>query len=401
MTAGSTVIVGGGMAGGLLACLLAQGGMAVTVVDAAPAPLAPEGEPGLRVSALTLASQRMLAHVGAWQRMDAGRLGPYTHMSVRDGDGTGCVQFDAGQARCEQLGWMVENQAVVAALYQSALALGVDWRCQSPVAGLKQQSSGWQVTLEGGDCLSAALLVGADGARSRVRAAAGIPSSPRDTGHVALVANLRTTLPHGGCARQWFLDSGPLAVLPMFGDGHVCSLVWSAWPAEAERLRQMPDEVFAEALTQASGNELGLINATSERQAFPIHNLHASDYVRDRLALVGDAAHVVHPLAGQGINLGLLDAGVLAEEVLANLARGVDPTSSRVLQRYQRRRRGHNLVMQKSFIGFKRLFEQTALPVRLLRNAGMNLVNQAGPLKAEMSRAALGLHGDVPLIARG
>lgn len=394
------VIVGGGMAGGLLACLLAQGGMPVTVLDAAPAPTAPTAEPALRVSALTLASQRMLVHVGAWSRLAEERIGPYTAMSVRDGDGTGCVQFDAAGARCEQLGWMVENAAVVAALYQSALALGVDWRCQTRVDSLRPAAAGWHVALEEGEPLLAGLLVGADGARSRVREVAGIPSSPRDTGHVALVANLHTERTHGACARQWFLDSGPLAVLPLFGDGHISSLVWSAWPHEAERLRQLSDGEFARALTQASGGELGEIRATSERLAFPIHNLHASDYIRERLALVGDAAHVVHPLAGQGINLGLLDAGVLAEEMVANAARGVDPASALVLQRYQRRRRGHNLVMQKSFIGFKRLFEQTALPVRLLRNAGMQLVNRSGPVKAEISRAALGLHGDVPAIAR-
>ena len=397
----AVTIVGGGMAGGLLAALLASDGVRVRVLDGGPPPRAPEEDHAdLRVSALTLASQAMLQAVGAWALMPEARLCAYHSMSVWDGDGTGEVSFDAGQAGAPALGWLVENRSVVAALYQRCLALGVDWQGGQRLTALTRQPDGWQLTLESGRSEQVACLVGADGAGSFVRHHAGIPAPVRDTGHVALVANLVTGQPHRHCARQWFLTSGPLAVLPLFGDGLQSSLVWSAWPEEAEQLLALDEDSFSQALTRATGGQMGVIRVTGERRAFPIANLHASDYVRPGLALVGDAAHVVHPLAGQGINLGLLDAGVLAEEVLIARQRGLPLFHDSALARYQRRRRGHNALMQRSFLTLKTLFEQQALPVRLVRNTGMHWVNGSAFLKRHLARAALGLHGDVPSLAR-
>lgn len=394
-------IVGGGMAGGLLAALLADQGVSITVLDGAPPPAPPNGDADLRVSALTLASQGLLSAAGVWPLMESNRICAYSSMAVWDGDGTGEVAFDAREAGAPSLGWLVENSLVVDALYRRCLDLGVNWQTGRRLTQLHRTDDQWHLTLDDGTSHPVVCLVGADGAGSFVRHHAGIPAPVRETGHVALVANLVSEQAHDHCARQWFLPSGPLAVLPMFGDGHQSSLVWSAWPDEAQRLSGLSDEAFADALTQATGGMLGRITAASERRAFPISNLHASDYVLPGLALVGDAAHVVHPLAGQGINLGLLDAGVLAEEMLVARERGLAMFHERVLARYQRRRRGHNLVMQRSFLALKALFEEPALPVRLLRNTGMRWVNQTPFLKRHLARAALGLHGDVPRLAAG
>jgi len=258
----------------------------------------------------------------------------------------------------------------------------VVWRNHCRVENIVRGAEGWQVTLGDGETVCARLLVGADGARSLVRGAAELTTAGRDTGHVAIVATLNTEHPHQQCARQGFLDSGPFALLPLFGDGHQCSLVWSAWPTLADELMQLNDADFSARLTQASQEWLGEITLASERLAFPIQDLHAGDYVTDGLALIGDAAHVIHPLAGQGINLGLLDAAVLAEEI--------------VLQRYQRRRRGHNATMVSAMRAFKVLFEQRAPLIRFVRNSGMNLVNRHGLLKAAMVRQALGRNDDLP-----
>ena len=401
MTENSTdiLIVGGGMAGGLMAAALADTGLSVTVLDAAPTPQVPAGPAQPRVSALTEASQRMLAHVGAWQALPADRVQPYTRMQVWDGDGTGEVHFDARDVPAEALGWIVENDALVAALHR-VMPANVTWQAGVRMTQVRRVATGWQVTLADGGCLQAPLLIGADGAQSAVRQAAGIPAPAQDTGHVAIVGSIRTTSPHEGCARQRFLTSGPLALLPLFGDGHDCSIVWSLWPQEAERLMALDDAGFDRALTQASSEALGALAFQGRRLVIPIRTLHASSYVRPGLALIGDAAHVVHPLAGQGINLGLLDAAVLAEEIQRGLARGLPHWHEAVLARYARRRRGHNALMQRALLGIKSLFEAPSLEWRWLRNTGMKAVNAAAPLKRLLAQEALGRSGDLPQIAR-
>ncbi|WP_342767603.1 FAD-dependent monooxygenase [Isoalcanivorax indicus] len=393
------LIVGGGMAGGMLAAALGDSGLRVTVLDAAPEPVMPEGPPHPRVSALTEASQRMLTQVGAWAQLPAARVQAYQRMQVWDGDGTGEVTFDAGSVQAEALGWIVENDALVAALYRARPA-NVQWLSRTRTQAIRRQGEHWQVTLEDGRVLSAPLLIGADGARSRVRDAAGIPAPVQDTGHVAIVGSLRSAMPHDGCARQRFLTSGPLALLPLSGDGQDCSLVWSLWPREAERLMALAPEAFEAALTQASDACLGALSFQGARQVIPIRTLHASDYVRPGLALIGDAAHVVHPLAGQGINLGLLDAAVLAEEMQRSLSRGLPAWHAAALNRYQRRRWGHNALMLRALSGIKALFEANALELRWARNTGMRWVNRLVPVKQLLAREALGRQGDLPRLAR-
>tara|TARA_A100001391_G_scaffold194811_1_gene171446 strand:+ start:1416 stop:2669 length:1254 start_codon:yes stop_codon:yes gene_type:complete len=399
------LIIGGGMAGGLQALLLADLGFRVRVLDGAAAPAWPEGPAAARVSTLSEASHWLLRHTGVWERLRPERVQGYTSMRVWDQDGTGEVAFDAADAGAAHLGWLLENDHLTAALYDAARERdALNWQCDRAATAIEREGRRWRVKA-GGETFTADLLIGADGARSRVRDKAGIPDGLRDTGHHAIVTTIKTERPHGACARQVFMDSGPLALLPLFpeekgGDGHQCSIVWSAWPHRVEELMALDDDAFGVAVTQASGNALGAARPVSRRFVFPIQERHASSYVGPGLALIGDAAHVVHPLAGQGINLGLLDAAVLAEELGRAREAGVAVDNATVLARYERRRRADNLLMQNAMRGFKLLFERRELPVRWLRNSGLNLVNRLAPARQAFMHRALGRAGDLPRTAR-
>lgn len=395
------VIVGGGMAGGMLAVALAAAGLDIHLLDAAAAPNLPTGEAEQRVVSLTEASCHLLKNTGVWPHLDAARLAPFEHMQVWDSDGCGRVAFHARDLAAPALGYIVENRHLVAALHARVTALdNVIWQQQVAVTKLAETTAGWQVTLANGESLNCRLLIGADGARSMVRDAAGISVGRKDSGHRALVTRLTTEKPHGDCARQWFMTSGPLAFLPLFGDGHQVSIVWSAVETRAHQLAALSSEELAVALERASEGLLGHIRVETPPVFFPVHELHAADYISRQVALVGDAAHVIHPLAGQGINLGLLDAAVLAEEVLAAVKKQQDFASPALLARYQRRRRGHNLMMQQSMRAFQTLFAQQPPALRWLRNTGMAWINRAGPLKQRVAAEALGRHGDLPALAR-
>ena len=396
------LIVGGGMAGGLQALLLADQGFSVSLLDGGPPPAWPEGEPAARVSTLSEASYWLLHHAGAWQHLCGERVQGYSSMRVWDQDGTGEVCFEASDAGAEYLGWLLENDNLVAALHAAASERdNLHWYCDRTVSDIQRAADGgWNISAQQ-QRFHADLLIGADGARSRVRDAAGIHATLRDTGHQALVTTIETALPHGGCARQVFMESGPLALLPLFGDGHRCSIVWSAWPARIEALMALDDEAFGTALSQAVAEALGpTVQVCARRVVFPIQERHAVSYVGPSLALIGDAAHVIHPLAGQGINLGLLDAGVLAEELGRARQAGLSPSHPAVLARYQRRRRGDNLLMQNAMRGFKWLFERRQPPLRWLRNAGLDGVGQLPPLRQAFAGRALGRGGDLPRLAR-
>jgi len=299
------------------------------------------------------------------------------------------------------LGWIVENDHLVAALYRYLQTVpNVEWHTNCRVHALRQQMSGWLVELADGRSIEPVLLVGADGANSFVRQAAGIGVQQHHSGHHALVTWLVTEKQHDHCARQWFLPSGPLAFLPLAGDGHQVSIVWSGTPDCIDRLSRLSLDEFDVALMQASEGALGRVKAQASPVRFPIVERHAHQYVANQLALIGDAAHVIHPLAGQGINLGLLDAGVLAEEVMQAMQRGVSVAHQSVLARYQRRRKAHNLLMQHAMRGFQRIYAQPSPAVRWLRNAGMSLLNDVDIAKRVFIGQAQGRFADLPRIAR-
>ena len=395
------LIAGAGIAGSALALALSGRGLRIGLLEAQPlarGELPTALEPGAfdpRVSALTPRSRSLLEGLGAWDAIAGYRFCGYRHMTVWDAEGTGRIEFDRSEVGAPELGYIVENRAITRAL-QERLDRTPDVILRNParLENCRVDDDGAvHIQLAGGEQIDSDLLVAADGALSRVRQLLEFPTREWDYGHRAIVATVEVSQPHEGTAWQRFLPTGPLAFLPLPGaDGrHFCSIVWSVEPELAQALEPLPEEQFCERLGDALEYQLGPVLAASSRSAFPLRQRHAVDYVRPGVALVADAAHTIHPLAGQGINLGLQDVAVLAEEVLAARERGLPPGELPVLRRYQRRRKGENLLMMAAMDGFKRLFEQQALPLRWLRNTGLRGVDALGPVKRELMRHAMGL----------
>ncbi len=398
------IVVGGGIAGAALARALKDAGLRLALVEARPldtaglanlAPVTGIADVDSRVSAITPASQRLLESLGAWEALAASRLCPYQFMSVWDADGTGQVDFRASDVDAPHLGHIIENSLLTGALLEGLERQpGTSLISPARVADLDLSDEGRVVLeFEGGDALSASLVVAADGALSRLRELGGFRTREWDYGHSALVTTVSTERPHQACAYQRFLATGPLAFLPLphFDGRHCCSIVWSAETERAEALMALDEAAFNAELGAALEHRLGQVTASSPRLSFPLRQRHATDYVKPGLALVGDAAHTIHPLAGQGINLGLQDVAVLADELSAASRRGGNPGDLDLLLRYQRRRKGENLLMMAAMDGFKRLFGDRKLPVRWLRNTGMHWVDRSGPLKQQLMRHAMGV----------
>ena len=399
------IIVGAGMVGSALALALEHSGLEVLVVDGGPLsvrPFAAEGAFEPRVSALSAASQRILERLGVWDGIAARRVSPYRDMRVWDGSGTGSVHFSAASVHAEVLGHIVENRVVQDALLDRLHDSQIGLLGNARLEQLRRSGDGWLLTLADGRELRAPLLVAADGANSAVRRLAGCATREWDYLHHAIVTSVRCERAHQATAWQRFTDDGPLAFLPLArqGDEHWCSIVWSTVPAEAERLMALDDEAFRHELGKAFEWRLGQVTAVDPRICIPLRQRHAKRYVESGLALIGDAAHSIHPLAGQGVNLGFLDAAVLAEVLLHALQRGEQINDVRVLSRYERRRMPHNLAMMAAMEGFERLFQADPLPLRLLRNSGLNWVDELPDAKALFVRRALGLAGDLPALAQ-
>jgi 2-polyprenylphenol 6-hydroxylase len=399
------IIVGAGMVGSALALALQDAGLEILLVDGGPLSVAPFDRNGAfepRVSALSAASQRVLERLGVWPGIAARRASAYGEMQVWDGAGTGHIHFSAASVHAQTLGHIVENRVVQEALLERLHDSRVGLLAGARLERLRRSGDGWLLSLEDGRELRAPLLVAADGANSAVRRLAGCATREWDYLHHAIVTSVRCSEPHRATAWQRFTDDGPLAFLPLdSGDGqHWCSIVWSCVPDQAERLMNLPDEAFCEALGKAFEHRLGRVLQADRRLRIPLRQRHAKRYVEDGLALIGDAAHSIHPLAGQGVNLGFLDAAVLAEVLLHALGRGERLAEERVLSRYERRRMPHNLAMMAAMEGFERLFQADPLPLRWLRNAGLNWVDGQPEAKALFVRQALGLSGDLPELAR-
>lgn len=400
------IIVGAGMVGSTLALALEGSGLDILVLDASPLEAAdfdPQGGFEPRVSALSAASQRIFERLGAWPGMSARRVSPYTDMHVWDGSGTGQIHFSAATVHAEVLGHIVENRVVQDALLETMQRRGGQRLLGAArLERLERTPQGWQLTLDDGRQLNAPLLVAADGANSAVRRLAGCETREWDYLHQAIVTSVRCSEPHQRTAWQRFTDDGPLAFLPLERDGdqHWCSIVWSVTELEARRLMALDDAAFRAALGRTFEQRLGEVEEVDPRLCIPLRQRHAKRYVQPGLALIGDAAHTIHPLAGQGVNLGLLDAAVLAEVIEAAMARGERPEDIRVLSRFERRRMPHNLAMMAAMEGFERLFQADPLPLRWLRNTGLKAVQALPEAKALFVRQALGLSGDLPALAR-
>lgn len=403
------IILGAGMAGLAMAQSLAESDLSVCLMEHhdlnSKLSLVPRYES--RVSALTEASYHFLKNMGVWVSADVDRICAYERMEVWDAEGTGRIKFHAWDVGYTHLGWIAENTVITAGLLAQLKTGKVTLLDNTQVLGIEKSRSSVSVLCENKSAITGRLLVAADGADSRVRKWAGIPITQKDCLHHAVVCNVQTFASHQHCAWQVFLESGPLAFLPLPGTTddagnkvHHSSIVWSIKPEKAKQVMAMDDQAFCHALTQAGEGCTGKVLQASKRMCIPLSQRYASVYVKDRVALIGDAAHTIHPLAGQGVNLGFMDAAVLTEEVLRAAARGDDWGSEHILNRYQRRRQGHNMMMLAAMDGFQQLFNQDALPFRWLRNAGMQLLGKHTLIKKQMIRQAMGLSGDIPEIMK-
>lgn len=405
-------IVGGGMVGLATAIGLAQADFNVVVIDAGHTQ-AVSGEPRLRVSAINKASQRLLEHLGAWGYVDMARATPYQKMAVWDKDGFGKIGFDASNLCEPSLGTIIENDAISFALAKRASEFDnithiENQRLQRIAFGEREawltfaQTSA-QTSAHGADAgiesVSAALVIAADGANSWVREQCQIPLTFWDYGHHAIVATIRCELPHLATARQVFLQGGPLAFLPLYED-NLCSIVWSVPPERATELLAMDKVQFERNLTAAFDGRLGICTLESERHTFPLRMRYARHFARHRLVLAGDAAHTIHPLAGQGVNLGFLDAASIIE-VISNLQQGGkdigDYAELRALERW---RKADAMEMIAAMEGFKRLFEGGHPLKRAVRDLGLNLVDNVAGLKTVFMQQAMGNKAGLPKLCR-
>ena len=395
------VIVGGGMVGLGLAAALKGSALKVAVIEGQLPEPALDEAPDNRVSALSLASQRLLQQVGAWRGIEARRLQPYGQMEVWEQDSFGRIAFDAASLRQPELGHIVENRVIQLALLEAIFdSDNIQLLSPARASSLQSGEAGSLLLLEDGRALSAKLVVAADGAHSWVRRQADIPLTSWDYGHHALVATVRCAEPHEAVARQIFTPEGPLAFLPLW-QPDLCSIVWSVPAARAEALCQCDEEQFNRQLTTAFDGRLGLCKVEGVRSAIPLTARYARDFARERLVLVGDAAHTIHPLAGQGVNLGLLDAAALAEQILRNQAAGKDIGQLANLRGYERWRKSEAASMLAAMEGLKRLFAGSNPLKKLVRGAGLCAFDLLTPLKQSVIRAAMGLEGELPALAKG
>ncbi len=391
-------IVGGGTVGAALGAALGAARMRVALIEARAArPRSDTGDDS-RVSALTPASRAILDRLGIWERLAPGRANAFTQMRVWESPRRGEIHFDAADIGVPALGYIVENRALADAVESRlATAESVRWFRPARLREIRVERHGVILDLDEGR-IEARVAVGADGMRSRTRELAGIGQRQGHFGQHAVVATLRTERGHGDTAWQRFLPGGPLALLPLSG-GRV-SIVWSSDPEHARQLCEASGAAFEAEVADAIESRLGRLRLVGEREALPLAHLRADRYVAQRIALVGDAAHTIHPLAGQGVNLGLLDAATLAEELVRIEAAGRDIGRHANLRAYERARKGHNLLVHGTMMTFHLLFGARSAALADLRNFGLFLAERTPPLKRFFMRFAAGALGDGPEMAR-
>ncbi|WP_166263319.1 UbiH/UbiF/VisC/COQ6 family ubiquinone biosynthesis hydroxylase [Marinobacter caseinilyticus] len=396
------LVAGGGMVGSSMALGLIAQGWRVALVESQPlealvsavadAGTAADFEP--RVSAISPASAALLSRLGVWSDVLTQRHCAYQAMEVWDGDGTGRIRFDADELHAPELGVIVENRILTQALFQALTRSKVALFSGVRIKSMAMSDGRRVVGLDSGQVLTADLVVASDGAHSRIRQWSGLPTREWDYDQHAVVCTVETELDHQFTAWQRFTQTGPLALLPLLtesGASRFCSVVWSQDTDEARRLMALDDQAFCVAIGRAFEHRLGAILGVSKRYSFALRQCHAKDYVDAGVVLVGDAAHSIHPLAGQGANLGFSDVRVLLDELAQARITQRPASDDAVLHRYQRRRKGENLAMMAAMEGFKRLFARDELSLRWLRNTGMRWLNRTPGLRNRFAIEAMGL----------
>lgn len=388
-------IIGGGMVGLAFAQALQQCDCRIAIIEAHP-PKFEQDKLGNRVSALNLASQQMLQQLGVWQQIKQWRATAYDKMFVCERDSFAQITLDTTGLGLPHLGHIVENHLIRQALWQQAEQnKNITFYTALPKhIGINDNNA--IVSLDSGEMIVAKLLVGADGANSWLRQQANIPLNFRDYQHTALVCNVQTELPHQQQCRQIFnAENGILAFLPLH-QSHLCSIVWSLPPMEAEKWRDCDETAFNHALTVAFDHQLGLCTVQSARHTFPLTARFARDFAQNRIALIGDAAHTIHPLAGLGVNLGFMDALALAEEVEKNWSAHKDIGEYRHLRHFECWRKTEAIKMLVAMQALKDLFDKANPLKKLLRGVGLTLTDKLTPIKQQFILQATGLAGDLP-----
>ncbi|MGZ5006984.1 MAG: FAD-dependent monooxygenase [Methylobacter sp.] len=394
------VVVGGGMVGAAVACGLGGSSLKVAVIESAlPQAFALEQPHDLRVSALSIASKNILEAVGAWGGVVKRRLCPFRKMRVWETAGD--TEFCSDDINYPELGFIVENRVTQLALLERLQEFSnVELMCPAAINNINYSAGKTpEVKLDNGRILSAKVLVAADGGQSRVRQAVGLGVTSWDYQQHALVIYIETDYGQQDITWQRFVPSGPQAFLPL--TGHYGSVVWYNSPDEVSRLKALSSEDLLRELIATFPDCLGKVNAVLGTASFPLKRQHAQSYVKPGVVLVGDAAHMINPLAGQGVNIGLLDAAALAEVLLDANRLGLDLGDLAVLKRYEKMRRNENLKMMTVMDVFYQVFSNQVLPVKFLRNLGLGLAERILPAKNKVMRSAMGLDGNLPKLARG
>jgi 2-polyprenylphenol 6-hydroxylase len=403
------VIVGGGMVGACAAALAAAdpqlSQLRIALLEAHPPAVPPSGDIDLRVSAVSPASLRILASVGAWGLVPPQAQSPYDDMIVWDAAGkprgAGAIHFSASATSEPNLGHIVENRRLLWALYDCPPFRQRVTLLRAELSGMTLERDRAVVSLSDGRTLSAAMVIGSDGAASLSRKLAGIETTGWDYDQRAFVTHVRTGQPHVRTAWQRFLPEGPIAFLPL-ADGR-SSIVWTTRPAHAEHLASCPPEEAAQEIERALDGALGSVEIAGGRAHFPLRLTHARQYCKDRFALVGDAAHSIHPLAGQGVNLGFLDCAALVQVLSQALERGGEPQAIaelRVLRQYERWRKSENLIALGLVDGLNRLFSTSDPTLGWIRRTGLGAVGRSAFARRFFMGRAMGTSGELPRVAR-
>ncbi|MDD0824481.1 FAD-dependent monooxygenase [Mannheimia sp. AT1] len=392
MKSADIVVVGGGMVGLALAGLLKDTPCKIKIIEKHP-PSFDQNTIFHRVSAINATSQKMLEKIGAFQLIPADRLAPYSEMFVWEKDSFANIHFNNNDAEIKQLGlsqlgFILENAVIQHSLWQQvASQSNVEYIVATP-QNLGVSENGAFLTLDNGEMISTKLVVGADGANSWVRSQSQIPLTSRDYQHTALVCNVKTTEKHNQTARQIFSEDSILAFLPL-KDEHLCSIVWSLPPAKANRLKNCSEQEFNKALTIAFDNRLGICELQSFREIYPLTARYARNFAQPRIALIGDAAHTIHPLAGLGVNLGFADAITLASEIQQHIKNGNDIGEYRHLRQFERERKAEAVKLLAAMEGLKQLFDGNNPIKKLFRGVGLTLTNQLPFVKKLLIKQAV------------